>query len=589
MRLQLRGESLAKLDHPEDDRLWSSYDFEEQWKDLSFNERWSMFSTHTSVEKLQSSYDPALDCGPVCHPTLVGSEDSGKLAILMHGFLSCPGMWFRVVPRLLAAGFRVMLPVLPGHGRAPIEVAPNKFKDVLSEMPTSSHEYVAFASALGHLVRQFKKEHPSGVVVAAGHSLGGAVTSMYAMENPDVVDRVLLLNPMFGLNFGFIDNVANWLPDTVLSKGASCEKQRDRSSGGICQFALKHVSAMVDFAYVVLCCRWGMTSACTNPPRSSNSSEYTNFKKTGRFTDERDSLCSFYGVSGDGRDVATHRELFGHMKFFQVVTSRGDKSVSNDMIRRFVEEVRKQRLNEEFNFCMWPKSLGHSYMSNRPAPEKSDKWWHPYVERTAADFLTLGKRVDIVSVKGNLKMCLERDEDVQGEFLARLPAVQRRRGYWLAGFPKARILFSNVATESANYDHGDRGNEEMELISLDIFGLALIIVTRPHHDANIERILYVNPESCKLPKKDEKNCAFLQYRSFPADVALVPDFSFTSGKRISNYFCGRGFASKIGEYLKCMFSSSNINAAQQRLDELGLTLPQNDSIKQDLDALFGLL
>eukprot|EP00441_Pelagodinium_beii_P040899 CAMPEP_0197626616 /NCGR_PEP_ID=MMETSP1338-20131121/5496_1 /TAXON_ID=43686 ORGANISM="Pelagodinium beii, Strain RCC1491" /NCGR_SAMPLE_ID=MMETSP1338 /ASSEMBLY_ACC=CAM_ASM_000754 /LENGTH=821 /DNA_ID=CAMNT_0043197161 /DNA_START=65 /DNA_END=2527 /DNA_ORIENTATION=+ len=314
----------------------SPYAFGHAWDGLSFEQRWEQFRTAVPLEELQDTWIPDVHTGPVCHPSSDGPADSEKLAIVLHGFTACPGGFYPLTKRMVAAGFRVIRPVLPGHGRkytkeqtkvcvtssnssaeqvsekciahflkytcnwakdAGCEERPqgiskdahkccckenlrefeagqlpcsgdeitSEYKDDLSQFPQQPGPYIAFAEALGQLVEQFKLEHPSGQVVVVGHSLGGVLAAKFALERPRIVDRLLLMNPMFGLSNNLVTPLLKLGGNIRVSwkdfGTPECDARRDQQ-GGYCQFNLANVGAMSDLAYLVLCRHWGFTDHC---------------------------------------------------------------------------------------------------------------------------------------------------------------------------------------------------------------------------------------------------------------------------------------------------------------------------------------
>jgi epoxide hydrolase 4 len=102
----------------------------------------------------------------------------GPLIVLLHGF---PEFWFswrlQIAP-LVAAGFRVVAPDLRGYN--------------LSSRPAGVEAYSAdrLAADVRGLIRELGAE--SALLV--GHDWGGTVAWATAMNHPEVVDRLAILN-----------------------------------------------------------------------------------------------------------------------------------------------------------------------------------------------------------------------------------------------------------------------------------------------------------------------------------------------------------------------------------------------------------
>ena len=102
----------------------------------------------------------------------------GPLVVLLHGF---PEFWFgwrlQIAP-LAAAGFRVVAPDMRGYN--------------LSSRPTGVAAYDT--GRLAADVRGLVKQLGSEPALLVGHDWGGSVAWATAMNHPEVVDRLAILN-----------------------------------------------------------------------------------------------------------------------------------------------------------------------------------------------------------------------------------------------------------------------------------------------------------------------------------------------------------------------------------------------------------
>ena len=103
---------------------------------------------------------------------------SGPLVVLLHGFPECSYGWRHQVPRLAAAGFRVVAPDLRGYGA--------------SDRPRgiSAYSVGALVGDVAGLIERLG----GGPAVLAGHDWGGVVAWYAAMSRPEVVRRLVILN-----------------------------------------------------------------------------------------------------------------------------------------------------------------------------------------------------------------------------------------------------------------------------------------------------------------------------------------------------------------------------------------------------------
>jgi epoxide hydrolase 4 len=102
----------------------------------------------------------------------------GPLLLLLHGFPEFWYGWRRQIAPLVEAGFRVVAPDLRGYNR--------------SSRPQKFDQYTAatLAADVRGLIRELGAE--SAMVV--GHDWGGSVAWTLAMNHPEVVDRLVVLN-----------------------------------------------------------------------------------------------------------------------------------------------------------------------------------------------------------------------------------------------------------------------------------------------------------------------------------------------------------------------------------------------------------
>ena len=108
----------------------------------------------------------------------VVTEGEGPLVILMHGWPELGLSWRRQVPALVAAGYRVAVPDMPGYGRSekPETVEPYRLDAVADDMAT-------IAASLG-----------ASRWVAVGHDWGAPAAWRCALRFPEQVAAVFGLS-----------------------------------------------------------------------------------------------------------------------------------------------------------------------------------------------------------------------------------------------------------------------------------------------------------------------------------------------------------------------------------------------------------
>ena len=108
------------------------------------------------------------------------SHDGGDVGFLLcHGFTGSPASLRPWADRLVAEGFSVRLPLLPGHGTSWPEMNRTTFDDWLG----------AVTSSLAELSARCR------TVVVGGLSMGGTLTLRLAELHPNAIAGIVLVNP----------------------------------------------------------------------------------------------------------------------------------------------------------------------------------------------------------------------------------------------------------------------------------------------------------------------------------------------------------------------------------------------------------
>jgi pimeloyl-ACP methyl ester carboxylesterase len=138
----------------------------------------------TTHDTLQS---PAIDAGSGLREGYADVGDvtlhyveagDGPMVVLLHGFPEFWYGWRKQIAPLVEAGFRVVAPDLRGYN---LSSRPDEFTDYTADK---------VAGDIRGLIRELGAE--SAMVV--GHDWGGSVAWTLAMNHPDVVDRLVILN-----------------------------------------------------------------------------------------------------------------------------------------------------------------------------------------------------------------------------------------------------------------------------------------------------------------------------------------------------------------------------------------------------------
>jgi pimeloyl-ACP methyl ester carboxylesterase len=104
---------------------------------------------------------------------------AGTPLLLVHGWGADSHSWSAHLPAL-AGRHRVVAPDLRGHGRSSVTATGYR-------MPELAADLAALLRATG-----------TGPVIAVGHSMGGQAVTVLAVEHPDLVSGLVVLDPAYG-------------------------------------------------------------------------------------------------------------------------------------------------------------------------------------------------------------------------------------------------------------------------------------------------------------------------------------------------------------------------------------------------------
>lgn len=128
----------------------------------------SMFRFKSQAQDLEMAY---LDVAP--------DKPNGQVAVLLHGKNFCAGAWELTIRELTQAGYRV--------------VAPDQIGFCKSSKPWQyQYSFSQLSANTLSLLQSLKIDRP----VIVTHSMGGMLALRHALDHPDQVARLVLINPI---------------------------------------------------------------------------------------------------------------------------------------------------------------------------------------------------------------------------------------------------------------------------------------------------------------------------------------------------------------------------------------------------------
>lgn len=279
-----------------------------------------------------------------CEPTVYEPQGPKRgTVILLHGFTACPQQFFHLGNKLSQVGYKVYLPLLPGHGLE--QYASKEYED----LPTLKNYEGTFNKYVDSIqnIASYEKSNVS----IGGISLGGMLAVNALSKYPEVFNKGLILTPFFKIKgnlafvMGGVKNVHNisglfsnpgkYMSTAVenheLSWGEGCVYERSLSRAGYCEFTMGNLAAIQQY---------GITSS--------------------RLTLDKDLVMQFVAVEKDS-------------------------AVSNTAIQDFL--VNKKSISS----CAYRFPANHSLVSEFDSPDQ-EKFWLPSLERSIEDFFIYGEK-----------------------------------------------------------------------------------------------------------------------------------------------------------------------------------------------------
>lgn len=113
------------------------------------------------------------------------AQGKGPPVILIHGMAASSAGWFKLMPALISAGYRVYALDLLGHGDSYKPSHPDHYH--LKEIYQALEDW-------------FTSQAIQEPIYMVGHSLGGYLCLEYHLKHPDIVRAMALIDPLYSPN-----------------------------------------------------------------------------------------------------------------------------------------------------------------------------------------------------------------------------------------------------------------------------------------------------------------------------------------------------------------------------------------------------
>ncbi|WP_315762926.1 alpha/beta hydrolase [Sphingomonas sp. Y38-1Y] len=136
------------------------------------------------------------------------ATSNGRAIVLLHGKNFCGATWEAAARMLTARGWRVLIPDQIGFCK--------------SDKPAGA-QYTL--SGLAANTARLMKARGIGRAVVVGHSMGGMLAARFAIDHPELTERLVMVNPL-----GLADRAAEGVPYRALADLIADERKTDAAS-----------------------------------------------------------------------------------------------------------------------------------------------------------------------------------------------------------------------------------------------------------------------------------------------------------------------------------------------------------------------
>jgi pimeloyl-ACP methyl ester carboxylesterase len=161
-------------------------------------------TTVSAIIRQTEAYEDALPLrNEACRSRFFFKPDrTEKVFLFLHGFTAGPYQFVPTGEAFFEAGYNVLVPLMPGHGRAGDWSSDNP-----PPLPTEPQIYQNFVVQWLQQAQTLGKQ-----VVVGGLSTGATLAAWLALENPQLIHRTLVFAPYLSSSNKLIDLLVEILP-----------------------------------------------------------------------------------------------------------------------------------------------------------------------------------------------------------------------------------------------------------------------------------------------------------------------------------------------------------------------------------------
>ena len=126
------------------------------------------------------------------------NKSNNKVLVFLHGWGVDSQLWFKIVPELINKNYALYFLDIPGFGQ--------------SQMPNTTYDVDDYKK----IVYEFVKKLGLKKINLIGHSFGGRITIKMAAENPEFLEKIILVDTAGIVTASKIKKISALIPKIII-------------------------------------------------------------------------------------------------------------------------------------------------------------------------------------------------------------------------------------------------------------------------------------------------------------------------------------------------------------------------------------